>query len=111
MRGTSLAGKQISRRRALKLGALVGLGALIGPQPLQSASRAIGEPAVPRLLTGVAAYDAAYRKAVDVVAADSVDGRFIAGEGWPQVWTRDTAYAIDLACALIRPVASRNTLY
>jgi hypothetical protein len=105
-----MAGKQISRRRALKLGALIGLGALVGPQPLLSAPQAMADAPPPGLLTGVAACDSAYRKAVDVIAANSVDGRFIAGEGWPQVWTRDTAYAVDLACALIQPVASRNTL-
>ena len=105
-----MSGKQISRRRALKLGALVGMHALVGPQPLLSAPRAPADAVAPGLFTGVAAYDSAYRKAVDVIVANSVDGRFIAGEGWPQVWTRDTAYAVDLACALIQPVASRSTL-
>jgi hypothetical protein len=105
-----MANVQLSRRRLLKLGALFGLGALVGPQPLRAAPHAASDAAAPSLSTGVAAYDAAYRKAVAVVAASSVDGRFIAGDGWPQVWTRDTAYAVDLACALIQPIASRNTL-
>jgi hypothetical protein len=105
-----MASKQLSRRRLLKLGALIGIGALVGPQPLRAAPAAAGDAPAPSLSTGIAAYDAAYRKAVAVIAANSVDGRFIAGAGWPQVWTRDTAYAVDLACALIRPIASRNTL-
>ena len=44
----------------------------------------------------IASYDAAYAKAVGVIASDIVDGRFIAGEDWAEVWTRDTAYSIDL---------------
>jgi hypothetical protein len=105
-----MANPQLSRRRLLKLGALIGIGTLVGPRPLWAAPQAASDSAAPDLLTGVAAYDSAYRKAIAVIAADTVDGRFIAGAGWPQVWTRDTAYAVDLACALIRPVASRNTL-
>jgi len=105
-----MAGKQLSRRHLLKLGALMGIGALVGPQPVESASPALTDAAAPALSTGVAAYDSAYRKAIDVIAANSARGRFIAGESWPQLWTRDTAYAIDLACALVQPVAARNTL-
>ena len=105
-----MASKRLSRRRVLKLGALIGIGALAGPPPIQSAPRVVADATAPGLFTGVAAYDSAYRKAVDVIAANCVEGRFIAGEGWPQVWTRDTAYAVDLACALIQPVVSRNTL-
>jgi len=105
-----MASKGLSRRRVLKLGALIGIHVLVGPQPLLSAPRALADAATPRLFTGVDAYDAAYRKAIDVIAANSVDGAFIAGESWPQVWTRDTAYAVDLACASCRKHSRTSAL-
>src|SRR5262245_4250397 len=105
-----MSGKRLSRRRVLKLGALVGIGALVGSPPVHSAPQATNATSAPALFTGVPEYDSAYRKAVAVIAANTVEGRFMAGESWPQVWTRDTAYAVDLACALLQPTASRNTL-
>ena len=60
--------------------------------------------------SGQAAYDAAYRKARQVIAADVKDGRFLAGQNWAQVWTRDTSYSVELACALLHPDVSKTTL-
>jgi len=60
--------------------------------------------------SGVAAYDAAYQKARQVVAADVKDGKFLAGQNWAQVWTRDSSYSVELACALLRPEVSKTTL-
>jgi Bacterial alpha-L-rhamnosidase 6 hairpin glycosidase domain len=102
--------KSLSRRHLLKLGGLLGIGALVGPRLAQSAEQALDNPVAPSLSTGVAACDTAYRKAIGVIAANTTNGRFVAGANWPKAWTRDTAYAIDLACALIQPVASENTL-
>ena len=60
--------------------------------------------------SGLANYDAAYTKAVGVISSDIVDGKFIAGESWAQVWTRDTSYSIDLGAGLLQPAAAKNTL-
>eukprot|EP00978_Attheya_sp_CCMP212_P019985 scaffold56737_cov75-Attheya_sp.AAC.4 len=35
---------------------------------------------------------------------------FVAGAGWDQLWTRDTAYAVELAAGLVRPEVSRQSL-
>ncbi|RDH43661.1 hypothetical protein [Zooshikella ganghwensis] len=37
-------------------------------------------------------------------------GYFETGRKWTYVWTRDTAYAVDLGLALIDPIRSRNSL-
>jgi hypothetical protein len=58
----------------------------------------------------LASYDAAYTKAVEVIASDVVDGHFIAGEDWAEVWTRDTAYSIDLGAGLLQAEAAKTTI-
>ncbi len=60
--------------------------------------------------SGVSAYDQAYQKARRVIAADVQDGKFLAGQNWQQVWTRDTSYSVELACALLHPDVSKTTL-
>ncbi len=60
--------------------------------------------------SGVSACDAAYEKARRVLAADVKDGKFLAGQNWQQVWTRDTSYSVELACALLHPDVSKTTL-
>ncbi len=60
--------------------------------------------------SGLAAYDQAYQKARRVIAADVQDGKFLAGQNWQQVWTRDTSYSVELACALLHPDVSKTTL-
>jgi glycogen debranching enzyme len=60
--------------------------------------------------SGVPRYDQAYRKARRVIASDVKDGNFLAGANWAQVWTRDTSYSVELACALLQPDVSRKTL-
>jgi hypothetical protein len=60
--------------------------------------------------SGITAYDEAYQKARRVLAADVQDGRFLAGQNWQQVWTRDTSYSVELACALLHPDVSKTTL-
>ncbi len=60
--------------------------------------------------SGVPACDAAYEKARRVIAADVQDGKFLAGQNWAQVWTRDTSYSVELACALLHPDVSKTTL-
>src|SRR5664279_4693279 len=60
--------------------------------------------------SGVPAYDQAYQKARQVIAADVKDGQFLAGQNWAQVWTRDTSYSVELACALLHPDVSKTTL-
>ena len=62
------------------------------------------------LTSGVPAYDQAYQKARRVIAADVKDGKFLAGQNWAQVWTRDTSYSVELACALLHPDVSKTTL-
>ena len=60
--------------------------------------------------SGQPAYDQAYQKARQVIAADVKDGKFLAGQNWAQVWTRDTSYSVELACALLHPDVSKTTL-
>jgi len=60
--------------------------------------------------SGIPAYDQAYQKARQVIAADVKDGKFLAGQNWAQVWTRDTSYSVELACALLHPEVSKTTL-
>lgn len=61
--------------------------------------------------SGVDSYDAAFRLALQEVH-DNIqdDGRFIAGAGWTQLWTRDTSYALQLSLALLYPEVSQRTL-
>jgi hypothetical protein len=54
--------------------------------------------------------DEAYHKARRVIAADVKDGKFLAGQNWAQVWTRDTSYSTELACALLHPDVAKTTL-
>lgn len=60
--------------------------------------------------SGAAAYDQAYEKARRTIAGDVKDGNFLAGANWAQVWTRDTSYSVDMACALLHPDVSKKTL-
>ncbi len=60
--------------------------------------------------SGLAPYDQAYQKARRVLAADVQDGKFLAGQNWQQVWTRDTSYSVEMACALLHPDVSKTTL-
>jgi len=60
--------------------------------------------------SGIPAYDQAYEKARSVIAADVKDGKFLAGQNWAQVWTRDTSYSVEMACALLHPDVSKTTL-
>src|ERR1035438_8910509 len=59
--------------------------------------------------SGMPAYDQAYEKARQVIAADVKDGKFLAGQNWAQVWTRDTSYSVELACALLHPDVSKRS--
>ena len=67
-------------------------------------------PAGFEFTSGVLALDQAYQKARKTIAGDVQDGNFLAGEKWAQVWTRDTSYSVDMACALLHPDVSKKTL-
>jgi len=60
--------------------------------------------------SGFTPCDQAYAKARRVIAADVKDGKFLAGQNWAQVWTRDTSYSTELACALLHPDVAKTTL-
>ncbi|MGA2033289.1 MAG: amylo-alpha-1,6-glucosidase [Thermoguttaceae bacterium] len=60
--------------------------------------------------SGLPRYDKAYEKACRVIAADVKDGKFLAGQHWAQVWTRDTSYSTELACAILHPQVAKTTL-
>ena len=45
-----------------------------------------------------------------MIAADVKDGKFLAGQNWAQVWTRDTSYSTELACAILHPDVAKTTL-
>jgi hypothetical protein len=55
-------------------------------------------------------YNEAYLKARKVVEDDSRHGKFIAGKGWPQVWTRDSSFSTDLALSLLETKLCLTTL-
>jgi Mannosylglycerate hydrolase MGH1-like glycoside hydrolase domain/Glycosyl hydrolase family 65, C-terminal domain len=65
---------------------------------------------IPSFDCGRADCVAAYAKAVRDVADSVSGGTFVAGASWPDVWVRDAAYAVDLACGLVHPAVSRATL-
>jgi len=60
--------------------------------------------------SGVQEYDDAFNLAMKEVGQNIVDGRFIAGHGWDTLWTRDTAYAVELAGGLFHPEPSKVSL-
>jgi mannosylglycerate hydrolase MGH1-like protein/glycosyl hydrolase family 65 len=60
--------------------------------------------------SGQADYNQAYEKARQVIADDIRQRQFIAGQGWAEVWTRDSSYSTDLALDLLHPALSKNTL-
>jgi glycogen debranching enzyme len=60
--------------------------------------------------SGLTPYDRAYEKARRVLAADVKEGKFLAGQNWAQVWTRDTSYSTELACAVLHPDVAKTTL-
>ena len=71
----------------------------------------VKKQAEPQLFqSGVKAYDDAFHLALSEVAANTVNGSFIAGSGWSQLWTRDTSYAVELAASLVNPRASKWSL-
>lgn len=62
------------------------------------------------LATGHPLYDEAFAKARRDVTGNIVDGRLIAGQTWPQIWTRDSSYALDLGTGLGVPGVGMTTL-
>ena len=87
---------------------LFGLGAINLPAAFQASAQ---EAATGFQLTSDdPRLDAAYRKARGVIAADVKDGKFLAGQNWAQVWTRDTSYSTELACAVLHPDVAKTTL-
>jgi hypothetical protein len=70
----------------------------------------VSAPAGFEFVSGVPALDAAYQKARLTIAGDVKEGNFLAGLDWAQVWTRDTSYSVDMACALLHPDVSKKTL-
>jgi hypothetical protein len=91
--------------------------------------RTFGEqPGWPSVSTGHQMFDALYALALEEVRENSVSaigdgaynggspiqcptgGCFETGRLWSFVWTRDTAYAVDLALAALDPTRARNSL-
>jgi predicted alpha-1,2-mannosidase len=70
----------------------------------------IAQPGRVTLTSGDRRIDMAYAKAARGIEADVQDGSFLAGQNWAQVWTRDTSFSVDMACALLHPEVSKNTL-
>jgi glycogen debranching enzyme len=64
----------------------------------------------PVFASGHDRHDAAYAKATADIEGDIVRGRFIAGRDWNQLWTRDTAYAVDAGAGLLHPAVAMATL-
>jgi GH15 family glucan-1,4-alpha-glucosidase len=75
----------------------------------------VPDPSVPvaqafAFTSNLASYNDAYLKARKVVENDSRNGKFIAGKGWPQVWTRDSSFSTDLALSLLETKLCLTTL-
>lgn len=79
-----------------------------GASPADAAETPV--PAGFEFTCGVPSCEQAYQKARRVIASDVKDGNFLAGANWAQVWTRDTSYSVDMACALLHPDVSKKTL-
>jgi hypothetical protein len=62
-----------------------------------------------RELTVTSIKDGKYRNGEPILCGGTV-GCFQSGDEWTYVWTRDTAYAVDLGLAQINPQAARNSL-
>jgi hypothetical protein len=86
------------------------LALLCGMLALTGEAAPVSAPSGFEFSSGVPAYDEAYQKARQTIAGDVRDGKFLAGQNWAQVWTRDTSYSVELACALLHPEVSRTTL-
>ena len=92
------------------------LAVIVGLASINGSGRALGAagdqpvPAGFDFASGLTSYDQAYQKARRVIASDVKDGKFLAGANWAQVWTRDTSYSVDMACALLHPDVSKKTL-
>ncbi|EJK49473.1 hypothetical protein THAOC_31651, partial [Thalassiosira oceanica] len=64
--------------------------------------------------SGVDAIDAAYELALREMsglsgARHGKGGHFLAGAGWPSLWTRDTSYAVELSAGLVFPKISEES--
>jgi hypothetical protein len=88
----------------------------------------VEQPGQPVLRSGHDMFDALYALALEEVRENSVDGIsnfafndgqtipcapggcFETGRLWTYVWTRDTAYAVDLGLALLDPTRAKNSL-
>jgi hypothetical protein len=60
--------------------------------------------------SGIQSYNDAYNLAMTEMATNVVNGTFIAGAGWDQLWTRDTSFAVELAAGLVYPQVSMTSL-
>ena len=63
-----------------------------------------------RLSLGASEYEKAYNLALAEIKENIRDDYFIAGHGWTQLWTRDTAYSVELGCGLLYPGVSEISL-
>ena len=83
------------------------------------------QPGQPRVRSASPMFDGLFALAMEEVRQNSIESIshkdfnqgepivcscFRTGEQWPYVWTRDTAYAVDLALALVDPRRARNSL-
>jgi hypothetical protein len=101
-------GENIVSKSSFALVALLAVS-IAGNSFAQAVSPTGSQPAF-GFTSGLAAYDRAYEKARRVIAADVKDGKFLAGQNWAQVWTRDTSYSTELACAILHPDVAKTTL-
>ena len=62
------------------------------------------------LQSGNAEIDYAHNLALDEISGNIKEGRFIAGSGWAQLWTRDTSYAAEQAASVLYPQVVRASL-
>ena len=86
------------------MGLIDNLGSIIADMTNKS------EPHYFQLQSGNRALNRAYNLALREVSENIVNGYFIAGSGWAQLWTRDTAYAVELGAGLVHPKEAKKAI-
>lgn len=116
----SVAGEEQARRYTMTTTA-----ALRDDEPADKRVEIVEQPGQPLVRTGSDVFDALFAMAIEETRQCSVsqisDGAFNNGQGvpcecfetgakWNYVWTRDTAYAVDLGLAIVDPERARNSM-
>ncbi|SCF45816.1 ricin-type beta-trefoil lectin domain protein [Micromonospora mirobrigensis] len=90
--------------------AAIALATLLSALVTMHATKAAAATGDSTFSSGKPDYDAAYVKALADIHADVVNGKFIAGTNWAEIWTRDSAYSADLGAGFVEPTVTVATM-